>query len=97
MKTLGPLYAGKLEYYHRKFLPIVETGKTQETTMPYRYGHCLVFRLPFTKPGFYLGFLFKTVNDPRLLTDEDIDLLISNAMKGRTMDTPVEEIEDWYV
>ena len=32
-----------------------------------------------------------------MLTEEDIDILISNAMKGRTMNTPVEEIEDWYV
>ena len=97
MKTLGSLYVGKLEYYHRKPIPIVEVGHTQETEFPYRVGRCLVFRVPFTKPGFYLGKLSNSVEDPHMLTEEDVDILISNAMKGRTMNTPVEEIEDWYV
>lgn len=88
MRTLGPLYVGKLEYYHKNFLPIVEIGKTQETEIPFRHGKCLVFRVPFTKPGYYVGILFKTVKDHNLLTDEDIDLLMFNAMKGRTAWTP---------
>lgn len=92
MKTYGPLYVGKLEYYHNKFLPIIEKGTTQETELPYRYGHCLVFRVPFTKPGYYLGFLFKTVDNPHLLTDEDIDSLMVKAMRGRTAWKP----EDGY-
>ena len=83
MQSLGPLYVGTLKYYHRKFLPVVELGKTQETDFPYRIGRCLVFRLPFTLPGFYIGIFFKTVKDPHLLTDEDIDLIIMRAMKGR--------------
>ena len=82
------LYVGKLNYYHRKALPIVEVGKTQETDLPFRIGKCLVFRLPFTKPGFYIGVLFKTVDDPHLLTDEDIDLIMMNAMRGRRAWTP---------
>lgn len=94
MKTFGPLYVGKLEYYHRKFLPIVELGKTQETDFPYRFGHCLVFRMPFTKPGFYIGILFKTVNDPHSLTDEDIDLLLFKALKGRTAWEPEDGAYD---
>jgi hypothetical protein len=96
MKTLGPLYAGTLKYYHNKFLPIIEIGKTQETEMPYRYGHCLVFRFPFTKPGFYLGVLFKTVDEPHLLTDDDIDSLMSKAMKGRTAWTPEDGAYDEF-
>lgn len=88
MRTLGPLYVGKLYYYHRKFLPIIEIGKTQETELPLRKGRCLVFRLPFTKPGFYIGILFRTVRDPHMLTDEDVDLLLMNAMRGRTAWTP---------
>ena len=83
MKTLGPLYVGKLNYYHRKLLPIIESGTTQETELPFRIGRCLVFRVPFTKPGYYIGLLFNTVKDPHLLTDEDIDLLIMKAMRGR--------------
>jgi hypothetical protein len=94
MKTFGPLYVGKLKYYHKKFLPIIETGKTQETDMPYRYGHCLVFRCPFTIPGFYAGILFKTVKNPHLLTDEDIDLIIAKAMVGRTAWTPEDGLFD---
>lgn len=94
MKTLGPIYAGKLSYYHRNFFPIVEIGNTQETDFPYRAGHCLVFRIPFTKPGFYIGILFKTAEDPTLLTDEDVDLLIMKAMKGRTAWTPKDGFYD---
>jgi hypothetical protein len=88
MRTLGPIYLGKLNYYHRKALPIVELGRTQETDFPYRSGRCLVFRVPFTKPGFYLGLLFKTVKDPHLLTDEDVDLLVGNALKARKVWSP---------
>lgn len=88
MRTLGPIYLGKLNYYHRKAFPIVELGRTQETDFPYRSGRCLVFRFPFTKPGFYLGLLFKTVKDPHLLTDEDIDLLVGNALRARKVWSP---------
>jgi hypothetical protein len=94
MKTFGPLYVGKLEYYHRKFLPLIEVGTTQETEIPFRAGKCLVFRAPFTKPGFYIGLLFKTVKDPHLLTDEDVDLIIMKAMKGRTAWTPKDGAYD---
>ena len=83
MKTFGPLYVGKLSYYHRNFLPILEVGKTQETEFPYRKGKCLVFRTPFTKPGFYIGLLFKTSKDPHLLTDEEVDFLLFDALRGR--------------
>lgn len=83
MKTFGPLYGGKLYYYHRHFLPFVEVGHTQETDLPFRKGHCLVFRVPFTKPGYYAGVLFKTIDDPHLLTDEDVDLLLIKAMGAR--------------
>ncbi len=94
MKTLGPLYVGKLNYWHKKLLPIVELGTTQETDTPFRKGRCLVFRVPFTTPGYYVGVLFKTVNDPHLLTDEDIDLLMVKAMRGRTAWTPKDGAYD---
>lgn len=94
MRTLGPLYVGTLQYYHRKFLPIVENGHTQETEIPFRYGHCLVFRIPFTKPGYYIGIFFKTVEDPHLLTDEDVDLIMMKAMRGRTAWTPNDGLYD---
>jgi hypothetical protein len=88
MRTLGPLYVGTLQYYHRNLLPIVEVGHTQETEIPFRFGKCLVFRVPFTKPGYYIGLFFKTVKDPHLLTDEDVDLIMMKAMRGRTAWTP---------
>jgi hypothetical protein len=88
MRTLGPLYVGTLQYYHRNFLPIVEVGHTQETEIPFRFGKCLVFRVPFTKPGYYIGLFFRTVKDPHLLTDEDVDLIMMKAMRGRTAWTP---------
>jgi hypothetical protein len=83
LKSIGPLYVGKLRYWHKKALPVLEVGKTQETDMPYRTGRCLVFRFPFTTPGYYIGIFSKTSNDPSLLTDEDIDLIMMNAMRGR--------------
>ena len=96
MKTFGPLYVGTLQYYHNKFLPIIEIGSTQETEIPYRAGKCLVFRAPFTKPGFYIGLLFKTVDNPHLLTDEDVDLLMAKAMRGRTAWTPEDGLFDEF-
>jgi hypothetical protein len=97
MRTYGPLYVGKLEYYHRKPLPIIEIGRTQETEFPYRRGRCFVFRAPFTKPGFYIGLLFKSVDKPEFLSDEDIDLIMARAMRGREMDVSAKDIEDWDV
>lgn len=94
MKSFGPLYVGKLRYWHKKFLPIVEIGTTQETDFPFRRGKCLVFRLPFTTPGYYIGLLFKTVDKPEYLSDEDIDLIMMNAMKGRTAWTPKDGLYD---
>lgn len=94
MISLGMIYAGRLEYYHNKFLPIVEIGTTQETELPFRSGRCLVFRFPFTKPGFYIGLWFKTVKDPHLLTDEDIDLILQKAVRGRTAWTPKDGAYD---
>ena len=87
MKTLGPTYVGTLRYYHKKLLPVLEVGTTQETEMPYRKGKCLVFRLPFTTPGFYLGLFYHTPEVSRE-DDEKIDALLSEAMKSRVAWTP---------
>lgn len=91
MKNFGPLYVGTLEYYHTKFLPILEVGTTQETEGKYRKGKCLVFRAPFTKPGYYLGVYYKNLFSPEL-DEEDIDELLYTAMKSRTAWKP----EDGY-
>jgi hypothetical protein len=87
MKSYGPLYVGTLQYYHRKPLPVIEVGWTQETEYPYRKGKCLVFRAPFTKPGLYIG---KWVYTPDIAEDDDsaIDSLLSNAMSARTAWVP---------
>ncbi len=94
MRTLGPIYVGKLNYWHRNFFPIVEVGTTQESEIPFRRGKCLVFRFPYTHPGFYIGLLFKTVQDPRMLTDEDVDLLLMNALRGRKAWEPKDGFYD---
>ena len=94
MKSKGPLYVGALNYYHRHFLPIVEVGTTQETEMPFRRGKCLVFRFPFTKRGYYAGILFKSVDNPYDLTDEEIDLMMEKALKARTAWTPKDGAYD---
>ena len=94
MKSIGPLYVGTLKYYHRHFLPLIEVGTTQETDFPYRKGKCLVFRVPFTKPGYYAGILFNTVSNPHLLTDEDIDLLLGEALRARKVWEPDDGLYD---
>lgn len=93
MKTFGLLYVGSLQYWHKKFLPMVEVGTTQETEMPYRKGKCLVFRLPFTHPGFFIGFW---VHRPNVSWDDDdkIDTLLSEAMKSRTAWKPEDGAYD---
>lgn len=87
MRSYGPLYVGTLKYYHRKPLPVVEVGWTQETEHPYRKGKCLVFRLPFTHPGAYIGLW---VSNPQIAEEDDvaIDSILSNAMRARTAWTP---------
>jgi hypothetical protein len=93
MKSYGLLYGGKLQYWHRKVLPIIEVGTTQETEMPYRKGKCLVFRAPFTHPGFYLGVWVKRP-DIDWEDDDKIDKLLSEAMKGRNAWTPKDGLFD---
>jgi hypothetical protein len=93
MKSYGLLYGGKLRYWHKKALPIIEVGTTQETEMPYRKGKCLVIRAPFTEPGFYLGIW---VHRPDIDWEDDdkIDELLSEAMKGRKAWTPEDGLFD---
>jgi hypothetical protein len=82
MKSFGPLYVGSLQYWHKKALPIVEIGTTQETEHPYRKGKCLVIRAPFTHPGYFLGVWVK---NPDIHPDDDeaIDRIYSEALISR--------------
>lgn len=93
MKSFGPLYGGSLRYWHKKFLPIIEIGTTQETDSPYRVGKCLVFRAPYTTKSIYCGFFYKSLNiNP---DDEDsIDSVMFNALKARTAWTPKDGLYD---
>ena len=93
MKSYGSLYGGRLEYWHRNVLPIVEIGTTQETEYPFRLGKCLVFRVPFTHPGYYLGVWVK---HPRIDRDDDdaIDHLLSEAMRSRSAWKPEDGAYD---
>lgn len=93
MKTFGPLYVHTLQYYHKHLLPVVEVGRTQETTRPYRQGRCLVFRLPKTQTGYVLGVWVKRPVHPD--DEEAVDNLFASALRlsGRQFDT--EEIGEW--
>lgn len=83
MRTLGPLYVGKFNYYHTKFFPIIEVGTTQETESPWRKGKGLVFRIPFTHPGYYAGVFYYTPDiDPD--DEEAIDKILFDAMWSRS-------------
>ena len=96
MKSFGPLYGGKLQYWHKKALPIIEIGSTTEVEYPYRLGKCLVFRVPFTHPGYYLGlWVNKTNIHPE---DEDaIDELVFSALKGRKAWSPEDGAYDDFL
>lgn len=93
MKSFGPLYGGKLRYWHKKLLPILEIGTTRETEYPFRKGKCLVARIPFTEPGYYFGIFYQ---NPRIDQDDDlaIDELLQNAIKGRKAWTPDDGLYD---
>ena len=93
MKSFGPLYVGSLKYWHKKALPIIEVGTTQETEMPYRKGKCLVFRAPFTEPGYFLGVWYKRP-DIQWEDDDKIDALLSDAMRGRSAWKPEDGLFD---
>jgi hypothetical protein len=95
MKSRGLLYGGKLQYWHKKLLPVIEVGTTQETEHPYRLGKCLIFRVPFTLPGFYVGIWHK---NPKVLVDDDeeIDKILAQALKGRSAWTPDDGLFDEF-
>jgi hypothetical protein len=87
MKEIGTLYVDTLKYPHRKFLPIVEKGWTNEIEEPYRRGSCLVFRFPFTKPGLVIG---------RWKYNQDETEALINAIIGRPIeDVTLDEMWEW--
>jgi hypothetical protein len=86
MLSVGPLYVQIIKYPHRKTLPIVEKGWTHEIDEPFRKGSCLVFRLPFTKPGFVIGWF----GEPQ----DEIEALTA-ALWGRDLDVTTEELMEW--
>jgi len=93
MKSIGPLYADVIQYYHRKPLPIIEKGWTQETEYPYRKSKfCIVFRAPFTHPGFVLGLWNKA---DRYIFEEDADELLAAAIGLRDMGIDPDEVREW--
>lgn len=95
MKSIGPIYGDVLQYYHRKFLPVIEKGWTQESEYPFRKSKaCIVLRFPFTKPGFVLGVWQKPIE---FLDDEDADDMLAKAIGLRDMELNTEEIGDWNV
>jgi hypothetical protein len=96
MKNIGPLYVGKLEYYHRGLLPVVEKGWTQETDHPFRQGSCIVFRFPKTYPGFFIG-LWKKGSAIAEFDEEGVVDRLTNALKTRDMGLQAFEIEEWDV
>lgn len=91
MKTLGPLYGAKIRYWHKRAMPIVEIGWTQETEPPFRKGKCLVFRIPYTEWG-YAGGLFYKRPDIHPDDEDGIDGILASALNVRK----VWEPEDGY-
>lgn len=95
MKSLGLLYGDTIQYYHKRALPIIEKGWTQEIEWPYRKSRlCLVLRFPFTKPGLVIG-LWK--GQKEYVFEEEADELLASAIGLRGMELTTKEIEDWDV
>jgi hypothetical protein len=72
--NIGPhLYWQRL-YYHIDNPPLFDTETSQEIEHPFRYGECVVLRVPFSRMAFVLG----------VWKDEkrEVDALLS-AMGGR--------------
>jgi len=86
MESLGPIYVDLVKYGHRRFWPFIETGWSQEIEEPYRKGSCLVFRVPFTRPGFAIGIFTEELPEEEALT---------RAIKSHVHDVPLEDLEDW--
>jgi hypothetical protein len=86
MLSIGPIYGQMIKYPHRDLHPILEKGWTHEIDEPYRKGSCLVFRIPFTKPGFVLGKWGKAQDEEEALTA---------AIWGRRLDVSVDELLEW--
>ena len=96
MKSYGSIYAGKLKYYHKKPLPILEKGWTQETEFPFRKGNCLIFRAPFTIPGVYVG-LWKKGSRLEFEDEDVINDRLSSIMSAVTIDQGAKDIGEWDV
>ena len=86
MLNIGPLYVTALKYPHRKPLPVVEKGWTNEIEEPFRKGSCLVLRLPFTKPALVVGWWGP---------EQEEDDALTAAIWGRKLDVPVDELLEW--
>jgi hypothetical protein len=86
MNLIGPLYGQVIKYPHRNALPVFEKGWSHEIEEPYRRGSCLVFRVPFTKPGFVIGKWGEAQTEDDALTA---------AIWGRELDVPLEELLEW--
>lgn len=86
MLNIGSLYGQVIKYPHRKPLPILEKGWSNEIEEPFRRGSCLVFRIPFTRPGFVLG---------KWGEEQDEDVALTAAIWGKNLDVTVEELLEW--
>jgi hypothetical protein len=87
MISIGKLYVTAVKYPHRNTMPIIEKGWTHEIEEPFRRGSCLVFRVPFTYPGFAIGIWVE---------EQDEETALTNAMWTRVMDeVDTEDIFEW--
>jgi hypothetical protein len=82
MKSIGPVYITTIKYPKRFLYPFFEIGWTQEIEEPFRYGKCLVLRLPYGKVGLGIGVWLKQ--------KEENDALLE-AIQGR--EVALDELE----
>jgi hypothetical protein len=68
---IGNKYYAHTMQYPTKDFPLIEEGTTHEIEEPYRYGRCLVTRLPWTRTALVVG-KWVSVQDERSNLEEAI-------------------------
>lgn len=88
-RSIGRLFWYIFDYGQTgRYAPLINReGTTREVDPPYRYGRCLILRLPLSGQALVLGWWTGSL--------EDEDSAILTAMGGRLVGVSSEEIREW--
>lgn len=74
--NIGRLFTHKFSYPSESF-PLVDRGRTQEVTWPFRIARPLVIRIPMSRHGFVVGWW-----GPELPEEVAVERAVSGALIG---------------